>query len=57
MKALLYTLTLLLLTVSVACGQNTGPQNPSPPSTNHSPLGLGYVFVGGASDGMGLTAG
>jgi len=52
MKALIATVTLLLAAATFASAQNTAE-----PSTGHLPPGLGYVFVGDATHGMGLAGG
>jgi hypothetical protein len=52
MKALIATVILLLVTAPFASAQNTAE-----PSTGHLPPGLGYVFVGDATHGMGLAGG
>jgi hypothetical protein len=51
-KTFIATLTFLLAAAVLATAQGTDEQN-----KDHRPLGLGYVFVGGASHSMGLTAG
>jgi hypothetical protein len=52
MKALIATVILLLAAAASASAQNTNEQ-----STGHRSPGLGYVFVGDATHGMGLAGG
>jgi hypothetical protein len=52
MKAIITALVLLLSGAALASAQNTDEQ-----STGHQPKGLGYVFVGEATHGMGFTGG
>lgn len=52
MKKLIATLALLLIAPAWMPAQNADSQN-----AGHAPRGLGYIFYGGATHGIGQTAG
>src|SRR5579862_5958060 len=52
MKAILATMILLFVAPALTCGQDT-----SQPGANPRPTGLGYIFVGDTTKGLGLAGG